>query len=155
VSELFPQSAREYAIERVARALAEELPGEEPAALSERADAIVAIGDSLGIPFEALIRWAHYKTPVQEKSLLEFRRWAEIYAATMRALPPGDLEGAAEETPRAPWEPAPCGHCGEVLLTDAAAAAHVCHLVCPQCSAHSAQRVAGHWICANCGEVTV
>lgn len=149
MSELFPQTAREYAVDRIARALADELPGEEREALSARADAIVTIGDGLAIPFEALIRWAHYKTPQQEKSLLEFRRWAEIYASTMQALPAGDLEGPV----RAPWEAARCAHCSEMLLTEAQAASHVCHLMCPQCSAHSAQRVNGRWICANCGEV--
>ena len=149
MSALFPQSAHEYAVERIARALAEELPGEDYEGLLSRAGAIVAIADSLGIPFVALLRWAHYKTPQQEKSLLEFRRWAASYAEAMRELAAGDLEGPAP----APWEAARCAHCSEWLETEMQAASHVCHLMCPQCNAHSAQRVDGRWICANCGEV--
>lgn len=155
MSELFPQTPREYTLDRVARALAEELASaDDVEGLRSHADALCAIADSLEIPFEALIRWTHYRAPDKEWSQAEFRRWATSYASDMKALPAADLEGSSGEPPPAPWEPAPCGHCGEAILTDAAAASHICHILCPSCGGHSAQRVGEQWFCSHCGSTT-
>lgn len=155
MSELFPQTPREYAVDRVSRGLAEELPSSDLDGLRSHADALCAIAESLEIPFEALIRWTHYRAPNKEWSQAEFRRWATSYAADMKALtvPAVELEGEGEPA-RPPWIPAPCAYCSEVLLTEAQAASHICVAFCTRCYGHEMQRVGEHWFCSNCGSST-
>jgi hypothetical protein len=151
VSELFPQTAREYALERVARALSETLPPETPAAdrdadaLAWRAETLVAIAEHFGVTDEELLLWVRTRMPGKEWSGAECRRWCEKLAALKRELP----QAAASDS----WAIARCGHCSELLETEAQARSHVCHVLCTRCYAHSAERVGERWVCANCGEV--
>jgi hypothetical protein len=80
MSELFPQSANEYALERVARALSDELPDEPREGLAGRAQTLWAIAERYGIPFEAAMLWMHTRAPEKQWSGAEFRRWCEKFA---------------------------------------------------------------------------
>jgi hypothetical protein len=156
MSELFPQTAREYALERVARALYESLPPATPSAdlapeaLAARAETLIAIAESFGVTDEELLIWTRYRMPGKEWSGAECRRWCEKLVETKRELA---ARGTPVDAALDVWQPARCGHCAELLETEAQARSHVCHMLCTRCYAHSAQRVGGRWICANCGEV--
>lgn len=79
MSELFPQSENEYALDRVARALAEET-GEQGTTLTERAQMLWAIAERFEVPFEAALHWMHARAPGKQWSGAEFRRWCEKFA---------------------------------------------------------------------------
>jgi hypothetical protein len=146
---LFPRSAAEADREQVTRALIAQLPAAALTdGISEHARALIAIAESFRVPIGALLNWIGYAMPGKEWSTREFERWSAKYAADIATAP----ELASAEKPA--WTPARCGHCHEWLLTEAQAASHVCHMLCPTCCGHSAQRVNGRWLCANCGEVT-
>jgi hypothetical protein len=152
MSELFPQSAHEYEVSRIAAALANELPDAPPETLPERAAAFVAIADRYEVPFEALIAWVHYRGPKKEWSLAECRRWCETYVETARALQFQPQPRAKAEEDEENWQLARCGHCGDLLETAAAAAAHVCRKTCKNCAHEMRRGESGRWVCTNCGE---
>ena len=92
MSELFPQTTREYAIQRVTRALLDELPDQDRDTLAARAEGLLAIAEHFRIDFEDLLRWVHCHAPGKQWSGAEWRRWCEKYVE-MRAEEAGRDNG--------------------------------------------------------------
>lgn len=63
---------RQLAIDYVLRALTDELHADR-GELRERAESLVMIAESAGVPIEELIRWIHTEAPEKEYSLREWR----------------------------------------------------------------------------------
>ena len=151
MSDLFPQSAREYELQRIAAALGHEQPDAPPETLPERAAGFLAVADRYDVPFEALIAWVHNRDVAKQWSLAECRAWCEKYVETMRELKLEREQARRMERPAEYWDLARCAHGGELLETAAAAAGHICRRACKSC-AHEMRRENGRWKCPNCGE---
>jgi hypothetical protein len=84
MSKLFPQTTREYALQRVTRALLDELSQQDPEMLGTRAESLVAIAEHYDVPFETLLAWAHTRVPGKQWSGAEWRRFCEKYIEMKR-----------------------------------------------------------------------
>jgi hypothetical protein len=129
---------------------------EEPE-IGERAENFVALVEHYGLKAEEFFVWIQTPRISNEWSLAEARSWCESMVAAQRDLAAMNgqllLNGESDTPAPAPWQPARCGHCAVWLETEDDAARHLCEMLCPRCFARSAQRLNGHWVCTDCGEL--
>ena len=78
---------REAALDWIRRALSQELPNEEPAAILDLSFQFDAIAQSFDVPTEELVAWLHDgRGAAAEYTMLAWRAHAKEYAELQRRL---------------------------------------------------------------------